>query len=599
MTSDLLDWTPQGHPRSKLYGDVYFSAQDGLAESRAVFLKGCGLPLAWQGRRSFTLGELGFGTGLNILALLDLWSRTSDPEARLQIFSVEAHLITPDEADRALALWPELADLTANLLSRWPAKARGFHRIDFPECRATLDIALMPADQALATWSGAADAWFLDGFSPALNPEIWTPGLMALVAKRSAPGARVATFTVAGQVRRGLQAAGFSVEKRPGYGRKRERLEARLPGVPAVAPPPSVAVIGAGIAGASLVRALHALGINPLVFEAKSVGAGASGNPAALVMPRLDAGLAAPAELAAQAFRRAVALYGQHRQAIIATGVLQLASDGQDARRYAKIAASDLFAPGSMLPVDATAASAHLGEASDQGGLQVTQALVIEPSTILQVWLGPISPHAVDRLAPQGGGWQLIGGDGTVLAQVDVVILACAMDAVRLAPEAGLLPVRGQASWTVGGPSVNPASRGGYLLPTRDGLLFGATHDRGQMACDLRAEDDVRNLESLAALRPQLAASIAAKPLEARAAIRATTTDYMPLAGQGSQPGLYLLTGLGSRGFSWAPALAEHVVALVTGTPSPLPTTLSDLVDPARFARRAARKGRNFVAEPD
>ena len=598
MTSDILDWTPQGHPRSKLYGDVYFSTEDGLAESRAVFLEGCGLPLAWQGRKSFTVGELGFGTGLNILALLDLWRRTAEPDARLQVFSVEAHLITAEEAARALSQWPELADLAATLLSRWPSKARGFHRIDLPEYRATLDLALMGANQALATWAGSADAWFLDGFSPALNPDMWTPGLMALVARQSALGARVATFTVAGEVRRGLQAAGFSTAKQPGYGRKRERLEASLPGHAETARQPIVAIVGAGIAGASLARAFDALGITPLIFEAEVPGAGASGNPAALVMPRLDAGLAAPAELATHAFRRAVALYTQHPDAIIAKGVLQLASDDEDVRRFAKIASSDLFPTASMVPVDAATAATLLGEASESGGLFVTEALVIEPGNILQAWLGPISPHAVDRLTHQGGRWQLIGRDGAVLGRADVVILACAMDTVRLTPDAALLPVRGQASWTVGGRDVTPVSRSGYLLPSRDGLLFGATHDRGETDSDPRPEDDARNRQSLAALRPKLAASIAETPLRARASIRATTTDYMPLAGQASQPGLFLLTGLGSRGFSWAPALAEHVTALVTGTASPLPTTLSALVDPARFARRAARKGRNSVAEP-
>ena len=586
MTSDLLDWTPQGHPRSKLYGDVYFSAQDGLAESRAVFLEGCGLPLAWQGRRSFTVGELGFGTGLNILALLDLWRRTSDPEARLQIFSVEAHLFTPDEADRALALWPELADLTANLLSRWPAKARGFHRVDFPEYRATLDIALMPADQALATWSGAADAWFLDGFSPALNPEMWSPGLMALVAARSTPGARVATFTVAGDVRRGLQAAGFTVTKQPGFGQKRERLEARLAGAaPNPAPAPRIAVVGAGIAGASLVRALKAFGVTPLVFEADEVGAGASGNPCALVMPRLDAGLAEPAALAAQAFARATALYERLPDAVIARGVLQTATEPDDPRRFAKIAASDLFEPGALV--------------HDDTGLTLTTALVIEPQIVLQSWLGVTRRAKVESLRLAQNGWNLMGPSGEVLAVVDQVVLANGVHVTRLAPDAVVSPVRGQVSWTATSDCPSPVSGGGYAIPTRDGFLFGATHDRDEIGTELRIPDHARNLQALAALRPDLAAPLTPDALSGRAAIRATTKDYLPLAGATQQPGLLVLSGLGSRGFCWAPLLAEHVVALALGTASPLPTTLSDLVDPARFARRAARKGRNFVAEPD
>ena len=581
MTSDLLDWTPQGHPRSKLYGDVYFSAQDGLSESRAVFLEGCGLPLAWQGHNRFTVGELGLGTGLNILALLDLWRRTAEPNAHLQIFSVEAHLITADEASRALALWPELADLTACLLSRWPAKAWGFHRIDFPEYRATLDIALLPADQALATWAGAANAWFLDGFSPALNPEMWTPGLMDLVAKRSSPGARVATFTVAGDVRRGLQAAGFTVEKRPGYGRKRERLEATLPGQNDARLLPSVAVIGAGIAGACLVRALHAVGVDPLVFEADEVGAGASGNPSALVMPRLDAGLAEPAALAAQAFARATALYGRHPEAVIAYGVLQLATEPDDPRRYAKIAASDLFEPGALV--------------HDDTGLTLTSALVIEPQIILQTWLRTTRKARIEGLKPGENGWSLVGSGGEVLAVVDQVILASGIDVTRLAPDAVVSPVRGQVSWTTTPESPAPVSGSGYLIPTRDGYLFGATHDRDETDTELRTSDHGRNLQALAAMRPDLA-TVTPDMLAGRAAIRATTKDYLPLAGATQQQGVFVLSGLGSRGFCWAPLLAEYVAALALGLASPLPTNLSELVDPARFARRAARRGRNSVS---
>ncbi len=266
MTAQLdpsgLDWTAEGAPRSLRFDDIYFSAADGLAESRAVFLQGCGLPQAWRDRDRFTVGELGFGTGLNILALLDLWRRERAPGRRLSIFSVEAFPLDVQDAARALAAWPELADLAARLLDQWPRRAPGFHRLTFPELDATLDLAIGEAAWALEQWSGTADAWFLDGFSPAKNPQMWRSEVLMGMAAHSAPGARLGTFTVAGEVRRGLQAAGFQIAKQPGHGRKRERLEGRLAG--AVSPgqsAPRVAVIGAGIAGASLARALAALGV--------------------------------------------------------------------------------------------------------------------------------------------------------------------------------------------------------------------------------------------------------------------------------------------------------------------------------------------------
>lgn len=572
----LLDWTPEGHPRSTLYGDIYFSLEDGLAESRAVFLQGCGLPEAWANRDRFTVGELGFGTGLNILALMDLWRRAAPAQAQLHVFSIEAHPLDAEAAARALAHWPELAELSALLVARWPGRARGIHRIAFPEARTILDLAVLEVGEALSGWTGAADAWFLDGFSPALNPAMWRDEVLDLIARRSAPGARVGTFTVAGAVRRGLQAAGFEVEKRPGHGRKRERLEARLPGAPSPDTRPRVAIVGAGIAGASAARALRALGIEPLLIEAEAPGAGASGNPAGLVTPRLDAGLGPPARLAAQAFGRAVGLYGETPGVIIDRGVLQSPAADRDAGRFATLAASDLFEPGGL-----TASTA---------GLDQCDALVVEPAAILEAWSGPMVRGAVAKLERRGEGWALIDAGNAVLAEAEVVILACGMASADLAAGVALSPVRGQASWVESDERPTAVAWGGYLLSTRDGLLFGATHDRGDTGRDVRPEDHARNLRTLAVARPELAARIDLAALRGRAAIRATTSDHLPLAGAAQAAGLFLLTGLGSRGFSWAPLLAEHVAALAVGTPSPLPRDLADLVDPGRFARRAARR---------
>ncbi|MFY8140340.1 MAG: tRNA (5-methylaminomethyl-2-thiouridine)(34)-methyltransferase MnmD, partial [Caulobacter sp.] len=187
-----LVWDEDGLPRSGLYGDVYFSAEDGLAETRAVFLAGGGLPDAWRGRARFTVAELGFGSGLNIAALLDLWSRERPPGARLHVFSVEAHPMSRQDAARALGRWPELSAVVEPLLAGWPRQARGFHRIDLPGLDAVVDVAILEVAEALTAWSGRADLWFLDGFSPATNPAMWRQEVLDLVAARSAPGARVA-----------------------------------------------------------------------------------------------------------------------------------------------------------------------------------------------------------------------------------------------------------------------------------------------------------------------------------------------------------------------------------------------------------------------
>ncbi|MEW6016881.1 MAG: tRNA (5-methylaminomethyl-2-thiouridine)(34)-methyltransferase MnmD [Pseudomonadota bacterium] len=583
----VLDET--GQPRSRLYGDVYFSTADGLAESRAVFLGGCDLPEAWAGRTAFTVAELGFGTGLNILALIDLWRRRGPADGHLHIFSVEGHPVDREGAERVLAAWPELAEVTQPLLAAWPGMARGFHRVELPQFRVILDLAVLEVGEALAAWSGRADAWFLDGFSPAVNPQMWRPEVLQRVAERSAPGARLATFTVAGAVRRGLQAAGFEVEKRPGFGRKRERLVGRFPMATLTTKPAvrRVAVIGGGIAGAAVARALSVLSVTPIVHDAQGSGAGASGNPAALVTARLDAGLGPVAGLFAQALRRAGDLYQQLDGAVIDQGVLQLAVQPRDGPRFEKISASDLFGPGALSLFESPEASAWLG-ADAAGGLAQHEALVVRPRSILDAWLGEVRPAAIAGLTPVDGGWRLQDAEGCEIDRVDAVVV-CAGPGLAALSDLPLQPVRGQITFAPGAPAQKAVAWGGYLAPAPGGLVFGATHDRDDAGGDERPEDHQRNLATLAQAHPALAASLAG-PFSGRASVRAVTPDRLPVAGEIAQ-GLWVLGGLGSRGFCLAPLLAEHVAAGLTGAPSPMPRAFAEVVDPSRFARRAARRG--------
>ena len=574
-----LVWREDGLPQSSLYGDVYFSSVDGLAETRAVFLAGCGLPERFAERRDFVVGELGFGSGLNIAALLDLWRREKPPGGRLHIFSIEAHPLSRDEAARILAHWPELDEAAQVLLDHWPGRARGFHRVDLPGFDAVLDLAVMDVVDALEAWDGEADAWFLDGFSPALNPAMWRDEVLAAVGARSAPGARAATFTVAGAVRRGLTAAGFEIAKRPGFGRKRERLEAWRPGArPVAARPETLAIIGAGIAGASLARAARAAGLSVVVVDDPEAPA-ASGNPAALVTPALDAGGGPRAALYAQALTRAVTLYEAEPSAIIAREVVQLATGERDPARFATVAGQDLFEPGAMRPLTPEETSARLETATP--ALAMAGARVIAPGEVIAAWSGPVLRRRVAAVERDGEGWRLLDATGALIAHADRLALAGGADGAALLADAPLRPVRGQASWTTGR-DVPPVAFGGYAIPMRDGLLFGATHDRDDTGTDVRAQDHIRNLETLAKGLPTLAATLADATFAGRAAVRATTPDRMPLADV-REDGVIVLTGLGSRGFCLAPLLAEHLVARMLDTPSPVPRQLSQPLKLTRF----------------
>jgi len=217
---DGIAWRDDGVPVSTRFDDPYFSLQDGLAETRHVFLAGNGLPARF--RPGFHIAELGFGTGLNLLAALIAW-RASGVPGPLRYTSFEAYPLRAAAMARALDAFPEAAALAEPLLAQWESGPA----IRLPDLVA--DIVIGDARQTLPGWQGRADAWFLDGFSPAKNPQMWSPALMAEVAAHCAAQGSFATYTAAGHVRRALAEAGFVVERRAGHGRKRHMSVGWMP----------------------------------------------------------------------------------------------------------------------------------------------------------------------------------------------------------------------------------------------------------------------------------------------------------------------------------------------------------------------------------
>ena len=213
-----LDWAGTV-PVSRRFGDPYYSLEDGLAEARHVFLGGNGLPGRYA--PGFAIAELGFGTGLNVLAAWDAW-RGAGVAGDLRVTSFEAFPVTAGTMAASLAAFPEVADLSRALVGAWAGGARHI-RID------ELELTVIEGDarETLPRWEGRADAWFLDGFAPARNPELWGTELLMEVARHARPGGTAATYSAAGEVRRALAAAGFALERRPGYGRKRHMTAAR------------------------------------------------------------------------------------------------------------------------------------------------------------------------------------------------------------------------------------------------------------------------------------------------------------------------------------------------------------------------------------
>lgn len=219
-----LQWEAADQPTSHEYGDVYFSREDGLAETGHVFLEGNRLEKRLAAAEGFVIGETGFGTGLNFLAAKALFERVAPPQATLHFLSVEKHPLRREDMQRALAAFPELAKHVEKLLEILPEATPGFHRRQMG--RVALTLLYGDVMEVLPQLEAKVDAWFLDGFAPAKNPDLWQVDIYSEVARLSAEGATAATFTVAGAVQRGLKEVGFSVSKMRGFGRKREMLVA-------------------------------------------------------------------------------------------------------------------------------------------------------------------------------------------------------------------------------------------------------------------------------------------------------------------------------------------------------------------------------------
>ncbi|MDP3739924.1 MAG: tRNA (5-methylaminomethyl-2-thiouridine)(34)-methyltransferase MnmD [Hyphomonadaceae bacterium] len=574
-----------GAPYSRDRDDVYFSGE-GLSEKRQVFLAGCGLPETWSGRDRFAIGELGFGASLNLLAAWDLWRQhRPSPTARLDYLSFEGFLMKPEDAARIHAMWPELADLSRQLLARWPVRAKGFQRIPLPD-GVTLTLAVDEISSALPEARARIDAWFLDGFAPSKNPEMWSPEIMSHVARLSAPGARAATYTVAGDVRRSLEAAGFAVEKKPGHGRKKERLEARFPGEASQAPAPRrIAIIGAGIAGACVARSFLDRGCDVTVYDkGAGPGAAASGNPLALVMPRLDAADGPQARSLIEAYlyaRRFYATLGP--DAAVPLDAIHRPRGPKEQQRFTKLLADP--------PLD----ESLLQPKAD--GLRHLGAFAVRPSIAL--------PRLLE------GATLRFNTNIPSLDDVDAdLVIVCAgmgianFEGIDAPPLAGRL---GQLESAASSGSPNAIADGGYALEAFGQLVFGATFEPADGEPKITGAARAENLATLARLRPDLASNLDPGSLTSRAAIRATTPDRFPFVGPLSskaeaqkekapvgQPApsrpFRLLGGLGARGFLWSPLLAELATSEAFDEPSPAEASVAESLDPGRYLRRALRR---------
>ncbi len=570
-----LDWSREGTPAASDFDDIYFSTDGGLEETAAVFLQGCGLPGAWHGCPCFVIGELGFGTGLNFLSAWRLWKSAGSTSQRLHFVSIEKFPLDKAQLTRALKAWPELEGYSNQLIDQWPGRVKGFHRLEFGN--VTLTLIHDDVEPALDDLRGRVNAWFLDGFSPSKNPAMWSPEIMKKIAALSAPGARLATFSVAGFVREGLREAGFDVSKKDGFGRKRHRLEAVFPGQSksdAVTIRP--VIIGAGIGGCSLVRAFLKRGINPVLIDAMD-GTAASGNPAAIVKPRLDLQDRPETRFFLSSYLYALQVY-QSGGVVSQIGVKQIAKSEDEQGRFRKLAAQ------SALPVE------HMAETA--AGLNFPGAIVIDPAKARTAFINdiPTIQGRVGAIQTGEDGHLIIRDESGADHARGSHVFVCMGAGIRMFQKEWDLPTRysrGQLSWGRGEVS-HTLTYGGYAIPMGGDILLGATHERldDQDPYALREESDQSNFASF---EKHVGTRITPISRSGRASVRVNMPDTLPRVLKDAH-NVHIMTGLGSRGFVFAPLLAEAAVSDVIGDPLPLPKTL--------WARFQAREKPNLRARP-
>ncbi len=595
---------------SAQFDDVYASAAGTLAETRHVFLHGNGLPERWRNNARFTIVETGFGAGLNFLATWQAWREAAPGHARLHFVSVEKHPFARADLAGIHARFPELRAFAGQLLALYPPLLPGFHRLHLDQGRVTLTLLFGEAVVMLNQLDAGADAFYLDGFAPARNPQMWSDAVFAEIGRLTAPGATVATYSVAGVVRQGLVKAGFAVEKREGFAGKRGMLAGRFADSAPANESRSdkrAVVISAGLAGSGCAQRLAERSWAVEIIEQHAAPAlGASGNPAGLVRPVYSLDWNTHSRFTSTAF-----LYALHHHAAIAHtggtliqgtgGVLQLARDNNHLDKLKRILEQFALPPEHMQLMGTRQAAELAGVPVAGPGCWFPEAAWMKPESICRANLHAASARTrcvyqgdAAALRRAGQEWEVVDASGVVLASAPVVILANAHFAGRFSQAAGLplRPVRGQVSFLPEREGVKlqiAVCREGYVTPARDGVhCVGASFNEGMLEEGTRVEDHAANLRRLERMLPGFGAGVEPENLDGRVAYRAMSADRLPVLGElPAEPGLFACLALGSRGMTWAALAAEIVASRIDGDPMPVERDLLAALDAGRFGKKA------------
>ena len=628
-----VHFNESGTPVADHFDDVYFSNDSGIDETQHVFVAGNDLAERWQQWRNptFVIAETGFGTGLNFLVAMRAFNefRAANPDhplKRLYFITTEKFPLPQQDMQRALEAFPALKDEAEALASLYPMGLEGCHRLHFDNHSTTLDLWIGDVHELLPQWhspvNGLIDAWFLDGFAPSKNPDMWTDALFSQMARLSKTGTTFGTFTAAGIVKRGLAGVGFTIKKRNGFGRKRDMLTGvfnqdnenvqhrlRLPAGPyyryandSLDKTSKVAVVGSGLAAATACLALVKRGTSTtLYFDGDTLASGASGNPQGGFYPQLHSEASIASRIQAHSFLYARQAYDhtiEHAKACGLAdvahdfcGVIQLSFNDKVAERQNKLAAADVWPEALIKPVDSKEVSDIANLPLPYSGLyiglggwlsppQLVTAMIEEALQSGKLELKPnhtyVSHEAVETAKQQVQiRFDLDSAESEAVITADHLILALGAGAVNASvfDSLSLRPVRGQVEAI---PTQMPIEQlntvlchKGYMTPVFEGRhALGSTYVKNDLSTDVRGDETEMNL---ATHEQALANTDIVQALQhdgkARAATRLGSPDHQPVVGAlhnfDSLKEHYTMLGVG-KPLTRAPVLPESVVSTLT-----------------------------------